>query len=192
VKAHGFTSSIEHQTLRSQRPDSTRRCNPEPCPLLVPGGLFIRVVVVAEEEQPGDAASISAYLLIEARWRPPSSDSMRQVLTTGRTCSAGTSLRPGAGTGSAGTPALADLAQLRAAAIRNALTGHIQLPGTGHDASSTVDDGDISGADLLIPLGDVPVPVRDGQPCPPGIAPSGCRLPRPPGSPVSPGSTPPG
>jgi hypothetical protein len=67
--------------------------------------------------------------------------------------------------------ALAALAQLRAAAIRNALTGHIQLPGTGHDTSDAVDDGDISDADLLIPLGDAPVPVRGGQPCPPGIAP---------------------
>jgi hypothetical protein len=67
--------------------------------------------------------------------------------------------------------ALAALAQLRAAAIRNALTGHIQLPGSGHDTSETMDDGDISDADLLIPLGDAPVPVRGGQPCPPGIAP---------------------
>jgi hypothetical protein len=65
--------------------------------------------------------------------------------------------------------ALAALAQLRAAAIRNALTGHIQLPGTGHD-TGVVDDGDSSDADLLIPLGDAPVPVRGGQPCPPGIA----------------------
>ena len=67
--------------------------------------------------------------------------------------------------------ALAALAQLRAAAIRNALTGRIQLRGTGPDTSHTADDSDISDADLLIPLGDVPVPVRGGQPCPPGIAP---------------------
>jgi hypothetical protein len=67
--------------------------------------------------------------------------------------------------------ALAALAQLRAAAIRNAITGRIQLPGTGNDTSGTADDGDISDADLLIPLGDAPVPVRGGQPCPPGIAP---------------------
>ena len=62
----------------------------------------------------------------------------------------------------------AALAQLRAAAIRTALTGHIQLPGTGHHTSDTADDGNISDADLLIPLGDAPVPVRGG---PPGIAP---------------------
>jgi hypothetical protein len=32
-------------------------------------------------------------------------------------------------------------------------------------------DSDVSDADLLIPLGDAPVPARGGQPCPPGIAP---------------------
>ena len=42
--------------------------------------------------------------------------------------------------------------------------GHIQLPGTGHDISDTVDDSDISDADLLIPLGDAPVPVRGRPP----------------------------
>lgn len=68
--------------------------------------------------------------------------------------------------------ALAALAQLRGAAIRGALTGSTTLPGTvsgnGHDTS---DDSGISDADLQIPLGDAPVPVRGGQPCPPGIAP---------------------
>ena len=88
--------------------------------------------------------------------------------------------------------ALAALAQLRAAAIRNALTGHIQLPGTGHETSDTVDDGDISDADLLIPLGDAPVPVRGGQPCPPGIAPIRLSIAETARSPASPGSTPPG
>ena len=34
-----------------------------------------------------------------------------------------------------------------------------------------LDDREISDADLLTPLGDAPVPVRGGQPCPPGIAP---------------------
>jgi SRSO17 transposase len=71
--------------------------------------------------------------------------------------------------------ALAALAQLRAAAIRGALTGSITLPASvtssGQDASDTADDAAISDADLLIPLGDAPVPVRGGQPCPPGIAP---------------------
>ncbi|HCU96031.1 MAG TPA: IS701 family transposase [Actinobacteria bacterium] len=71
--------------------------------------------------------------------------------------------------------ALAALAQLRAAAIRNALTGSIALPaapgGTGHDGCVTGGDDHISDADLQIPLGDSPVPARSGQPCPPGIAP---------------------
>jgi hypothetical protein len=70
--------------------------------------------------------------------------------------------------------ALSALAQLRAAAIRNALTGSITLPSAGshigHDTSATLDDGSISDADLQIPLGDAPVPARGGQPRPPGIA----------------------
>ncbi len=69
--------------------------------------------------------------------------------------------------------ALAALAQLRQAAIRNHLCGDITLPDA--PAGSSRDDGrhgqdDISGADLRIPLGDAPVPARGGQPCPPGIA----------------------
>jgi hypothetical protein len=71
--------------------------------------------------------------------------------------------------------ALVALAQLRAAAIRGALTARIALPaasgGTGHDGGATGGDDQISDADLQIPLGDAPVPARGGQPCPPGIAP---------------------
>jgi len=71
--------------------------------------------------------------------------------------------------------ALAALAQLRCLAIRGALRGEIRLPATatraGYDSSTAIDDGDISGTDLQIPLGDAPLPVRGGQPCPPGIAP---------------------
>jgi Transposase DDE domain len=70
--------------------------------------------------------------------------------------------------------ALAALAQLRAAAIRNVLTGAITLPaalgddgpGNGCDTS---DDDHVNDADLQIPLGDAPVPARGGQPCPPRI-----------------------
>jgi len=69
--------------------------------------------------------------------------------------------------------ALAALAQLRQAAIRNALCGDITLPdaaaGSSHHDGLDGED-DISGADLRIPLGDAPVPARGGQPCPPGIA----------------------
>jgi DDE family transposase len=71
--------------------------------------------------------------------------------------------------------ALAALAQLRAAAIRNTLTGRITLPAAGpgddHAGSTPAGDGDVSDADLQIPLGDAPVPARGGQPRPPGIAP---------------------
>ena len=65
-------------------------------------------------------------------------------------------------------------AQLRAAAIRGTLTGSITLPAAGHGddrAGSIPADGDVSDADLQIPLGDAPVPARGGQPCPPGISP---------------------
>ena len=67
--------------------------------------------------------------------------------------------------------ALAALAQLRQAAIRNHLCGDIILPGASAGSSHDGDgEDDISGADLRIPLGDAPVPARGGQPCPPGIA----------------------
>jgi SRSO17 transposase len=64
--------------------------------------------------------------------------------------------------------ALAALAQLRQAAIRNHLCGDIAIP----DAVGASYDGedDISDADLRIPLGDAPVPARGGQPSPPRIA----------------------
>lgn len=69
--------------------------------------------------------------------------------------------------------ALSALAQLRAAAIRGALTGRITLPAAspGSDQPGASLDGDISDADLQIPLGDAPVPARGGQPCPPAITP---------------------
>ena len=80
--------------------------------------------------------------------------------------------------------ALAALAQLRAAAIRNTITGSITLPahtdtdtddGTSDTSTATGGNGDgngaVSDADLQIPLGDPPVPVRAGQPCPPELGP---------------------
>ncbi len=69
----------------------------------------------------------------------------------------------------------AALAQLRCLAIRGARRGEIQLPAIAadgsRDRSATMDDGTTSDTDLQILLGDAPVPVRGGQPCPPGIAP---------------------
>ena len=77
--------------------------------------------------------------------------------------------------------ALAALAQLRQAAIRNALCGGIHLApapactaaggGTAPDGPSPDGGDDANDADLRIPLGDAPVPVRGGQPCPPRIGP---------------------
>jgi AraC-like DNA-binding protein len=93
--------------------------------------------------------------------------------------------------------ALAALAQLRAAAIRNTITGSITLPAANDPANDTAndtagqhrsdtgtatgddgtpgdgDDGDgaVNAADLQIPLGDAPIPVRGGQPCPPELGP---------------------
>jgi SRSO17 transposase len=68
--------------------------------------------------------------------------------------------------------ALAALAQLRQAAVRNHLCGDITLPGAparpGRDDGPSGQD-DSRGGGLHIPLGDAPVPVRPGQPCPPRI-----------------------
>src|SRR5208337_192825 len=66
--------------------------------------------------------------------------------------------------------ALAALAQLRHAAIRNALCGDITLPPPGTEQEQKEEEK-VSGADLGIPLGDAPVPARPRQPCPPGIGP---------------------
>src|SRR5260221_11594152 len=68
----------------------------------------------------------------------------------------------------------AALAQLPAAAIRGALCGAIELPPAAggqdaHHSSATINDADITDADLQIPLGDAPVPARGGPPCPPRI-----------------------
>ncbi len=68
--------------------------------------------------------------------------------------------------------ALAALAQLRHAAIRNALCGDIILPPPpGAKEDQEEKEEKVSCADLGIPLGDAPVPARPGQPCPPGIGP---------------------
>ncbi len=70
--------------------------------------------------------------------------------------------------------ALTALAQLRGAAIRNALCGDITLPppGTGQEQKEEEKEKEkAAGADLGIPLGDAPVPARPGQPCPPRIGP---------------------
>ena len=115
---------------------------------------------------PGRPATMTYFITIAGRRWP-----VEETFKTGKDVLGWDQAQARSWNGICRHTALAALAQLRAAAIRNALTGHIQLPGTGHDTSDTVDDSDISDADLLIPLGDAPVPVRGGQPCPPGIAP---------------------
>ena len=72
--------------------------------------------------------------------------------------------------------ALAALAQLRQAAIRNALCGLIQLPPAAGAASApggrgSDPDADVDDADLRIPLGDAPVPAYPGQPRPRRLGP---------------------
>jgi SRSO17 transposase len=68
--------------------------------------------------------------------------------------------------------ALTALAQLRHAAIRNALCGDITVAASSHpeEDQEKAELAQESSADLGIPLGDAPVPARPGQPCPPGIA----------------------
>ena len=64
--------------------------------------------------------------------------------------------------------ALSALAQLRQAAIRNALCGLIDLPPTtaAADPGTSHADADVNDDDLRIPLGDAPVPAYPGQPRP--------------------------
>ncbi len=64
--------------------------------------------------------------------------------------------------------ALSALAQLRQAAIRNALCGLIQLPpaGSADSGRGSDPDADVDDADLRIPLGDAPIPAYPGQPRP--------------------------
>jgi hypothetical protein len=71
--------------------------------------------------------------------------------------------------------ALTALAQLRHAAIRNALCGDITMTASSHQEEEEEEEAEQeqeqeSAAELGIPLGDAPVPSRPGQPCPPGIA----------------------
>ena len=69
--------------------------------------------------------------------------------------------------------ALTALAQLRTAAVRAAMTGAAALPAAGPPPSTaaTGSEATVSGADLRFYPDGAPVPVRGGQPCPPGIPP---------------------
>ena len=118
---------------------------------------------------PGTPATMTYFITIAGRRWP-----VEETFKTGKDVLGWDQTQARSWNGICRHTVLAALAQLRAAAIRSALTGHIQLPGavpgSGHDGSDTADDSNIS-ADLLIPVGDAPIPARGGQPCPPGIAP---------------------
>jgi SRSO17 transposase len=119
---------------------------------------------------PGRPATMTCFITIAGR-RWPAEETFR----TGKDTLGWDQCQARAFDGICRHTALAALAQLRCLAIRGGLRGEIQLPAiaaqAADDNSATIDDSNISGTDLQIPLGDAPVPVRGGQPCPPGIAP---------------------
>ena len=90
--------------------------------------------------------------------------------------------------------ALAALAQLRAAAIRSALTGRITLPAAspGDDQVGATRSATAAALTCRYPSATRPCRPAAGSPARPPSPPSSCPSPRPPGPPPSPGSTPPG
>ena len=122
---------------------------------------------------PGRPATMTCFITIAGRRWP-----VEETFKTGKDVLGWDQSQARTWDGACRHTALSALAQLRAAAIRGALTGRITLPAAGpgddHAGSIQAGDGDVSDvsdADLQIPLGDAPVPARGGQPCPPGIAP---------------------
>jgi Transposase DDE domain len=67
--------------------------------------------------------------------------------------------------------ALTALAQLRAVAVRAAMTGAPALPDAPAMTAMTAGQDTASSADLQIYPHGAPLPVTGGQPCPPGIPP---------------------
>jgi hypothetical protein len=117
---------------------------------------------------PGQPATMTYFITIAGRRWP-----VEETFKTGKDVLGWDQAQARTWDGICRHTALAALAQLRAAAIRNALTGSITLPGTDSDSGDDTSDttSGISDADLQIPLGDAPVPAQGGQSCPPGIAP---------------------
>jgi SRSO17 transposase len=119
---------------------------------------------------PGRPATMTYFITIAGRRWPA-----EETFKTGKDVLGWDQSQARTWTGICRHTALTALAQLRAAAIRGALTGSIALPAAsgvcGQDGDATGGDDHISDADLQIPIGDAPVPARGGQPCPPGIAP---------------------
>ena len=126
---------------------------------------------------PGRPATMTYFITIAGRRWP-----VEETFKTGKDVLGWDQSQARSWDGTCRHTALSALAQLRAAAIRNALCGAIQLPATApapgagdgdgrHDSTAAMDGDHISDADLRIPVGDAPVPALGGLPCPPGISP---------------------
>ena len=136
---------------------------------------------------PGRRATMTYFITIAGRRWP-----VEETFKTGKDVFGWDQTQARTWNGTCRHTALAALAQLRAAAIRNAITGGITLPAVNDaacqhppDTSTATGDADadgdgdgdgdgddaVSDADLQIPLGDAPVPARGGRPCPPEITP---------------------
>jgi hypothetical protein len=119
---------------------------------------------------PGRPATMTYFITIAGRRWP-----VEETFKTGKDVLGWDQSQARTWDGTCRHTALSALAQLRAAAIRGALTGSITLPTAGHhgDRAGTAQagDGDVSDADLQIPLGDAPIPARGGQPRPAAITP---------------------
>jgi hypothetical protein len=117
---------------------------------------------------PGRPATITYFITIAGRRWP-----VEETFKTGKDVMGWDQSQTRSFNGICRHTALAALAQLRAAAIRSALTGSIQLPDPDSDntpTSHTTPDDRVSDADLIVPLGDAALPDHGGKPCPPGIA----------------------
>ncbi len=119
---------------------------------------------------PGRPATMTYFITIAGRRWP-----VEETFKTGKDVLGWDQSQARTWDGACRHTALSALAQLRATAIRGALTGTITLPATSpaddHPASTPAGDSDVSDTDLQIPLGDAPVPARGGQPRPPAITP---------------------
>ena len=160
---------------RDQRPAQQRLVDdrhrqpgavPADPPAALPGqGQLTFYLCWAPQDRP---ATMTYFITIAGRRWPVEETSKRQ-----RTRSAGTSPRSAPGTGCAGTPpwppspsSAPPPSATPWAALRLPARTAAPAAGRGRRRRRRCRD-----ADLLIPLGDAPVPARGGQPCPPGLGP---------------------
>ena len=121
---------------------------------------------------PGRKATMTYFITIAGRRWP-----VEETFKTGKDVLGWDQAQVRTWDGSCRHTALSALAQLRAAAVRGALTGTVALPAADRDANPATpgshrdDDSEVGDTDLQFPVGDAPVPARAGLPCPPGIAP---------------------